>query len=108
MSGNETKAQTVLVELEELSGKRYLPAYQMALVHVALGQNDEALALLEKAYEDRYPWTPALQISSTVSDCNRWIPRHEIQQEQPPSGGLWERSQLNSGLPIHRHMGHHF
>jgi TolB-like protein/DNA-binding winged helix-turn-helix (wHTH) protein/Flp pilus assembly protein TadD len=62
MSGNETKAQMVLVELEELSGKRYFPAYQMALVHVALGQNDEALALLEKAYEDRYPWLILLNV----------------------------------------------
>ena len=35
---------------EELSGKQDFPAYQMGLVHVGLGQKDEALAMLEKAF----------------------------------------------------------
>jgi len=61
-SGNKAKAQIVLAELKELSGKRYFPAYQMALVHIGLGQNDEALALLEKAYEERYPWLIHLNV----------------------------------------------
>ena len=61
-SGNKAKAQTVLAELKELSGKQYFPAYQMALVHVGLGQKDEALALLEKSYEERYPWLIHLNV----------------------------------------------
>jgi TolB-like protein/DNA-binding winged helix-turn-helix (wHTH) protein/Tfp pilus assembly protein PilF len=62
VSGNKTKAHALLGDLKELSGKQYFPAYQMALIHVGLGQKDEAFAMLEQAYADRYPWLIHLNV----------------------------------------------
>jgi TolB-like protein/DNA-binding winged helix-turn-helix (wHTH) protein/Flp pilus assembly protein TadD len=62
VSGDKLKAEALLRELKERSGKQYFPAYQMALIHVGLGQKDEAFAMLEQAYADRYPWLIHLNV----------------------------------------------
>jgi TolB-like protein/DNA-binding winged helix-turn-helix (wHTH) protein/Flp pilus assembly protein TadD len=62
VSGNRAKAQMMLRDLKELSGKHYFPAYQMALIHIGLGEKDEAFALLEKSFRDRYPWLIHLNV----------------------------------------------
>jgi TolB-like protein/DNA-binding winged helix-turn-helix (wHTH) protein/Flp pilus assembly protein TadD len=54
-AGNHTKARKMLRDLEELSQKGYFPGYQTALIHIGLGENDEAFALIEKSYKERYP-----------------------------------------------------
>jgi serine/threonine-protein kinase len=46
-------AMRALDELAALATRRYVPAYHFALVHIGLGQRDEALASLERAYEER-------------------------------------------------------
>jgi tetratricopeptide (TPR) repeat protein len=52
-SGNKTEAMKILEQLKQLSNERYVSAYNFALVHLALGNKDEALGWLEKSYEDR-------------------------------------------------------
>jgi len=52
-SGNKTEAIKILEQLKQLSKERYVSAYSFALVHLALGDKDEALGWLEKSYEDR-------------------------------------------------------
>ena len=53
LSGKRDKAQDVLDELKELSKRRYVQSYDLAVVYVGLGEKDRALKLLGKAYEER-------------------------------------------------------
>jgi Flp pilus assembly protein TadD len=51
--GRDSEARNVLAELEELSGKQYVPAHMVAIVYAALGEKDEAFLWLEKDYQIR-------------------------------------------------------
>jgi adenylate cyclase len=52
-SGNPAQARKVLEQLKEESRHRYVTAYGIGLVHVGLGEKEEALRWFEKSYEDR-------------------------------------------------------
>jgi TolB-like protein/tetratricopeptide (TPR) repeat protein len=52
VSGNKTEAMKIRDQLEALSKQRYVSAYSFALVYLGLGDKEEALRWLEKAYED--------------------------------------------------------
>jgi hypothetical protein len=43
----------VLQDLDLLAADEYVPAYGRAVIHAALGNNQEALAWVEKAYDER-------------------------------------------------------
>lgn len=49
--GRKQDAEKVLQEL--LSRKTYVPPYNLATVYMGLGQKEQALTYLEKAYADR-------------------------------------------------------
>jgi hypothetical protein len=51
--GQRTEALHVLDELREVASHRHVSPTQFALVHIGLGQKDEALRWLEKGYADR-------------------------------------------------------
>jgi tetratricopeptide (TPR) repeat protein len=53
MSGNATQARQVLQGLEGRSRQEYVPAYAIALVYAGLGDDDQTISWLRKAYEDR-------------------------------------------------------
>jgi tetratricopeptide (TPR) repeat protein len=53
LSGNKDEARKTLADLTELSRQQYVPSYPLALIHLALGEKDEAIRLLEKAYDER-------------------------------------------------------
>ncbi len=55
-SGNEPEARKILGELLERSRTRYLPSYWIALVYTGLGEVEQAVAWLERAYEERSSW----------------------------------------------------
>ncbi|MBI3609704.1 MAG: winged helix-turn-helix domain-containing protein [Nitrospirae bacterium] len=52
-SGQKVEAGRLLHQLSALSKQRYVPSYSIALIHVGLGQKDQAVAWLEKAYQER-------------------------------------------------------
>jgi len=52
--GNRPEAEKALSRLREISQQRYFSTYWFALVYVGLGDKDQALTNLEKAFEDRY------------------------------------------------------
>jgi TolB-like protein/Tfp pilus assembly protein PilF/class 3 adenylate cyclase len=52
-SGNKTEALKILDQLKELSKKRYVSAYNFAIVYLGLGDKEEALRWLQKSYQDR-------------------------------------------------------
>lgn len=53
VSGQEKKAREILARLLEMSKRIYVPAYDVAVVHMGLGEKDQALEWLAKAYEER-------------------------------------------------------
>jgi tetratricopeptide (TPR) repeat protein len=53
VAGKTAKARKVLAELNEAAATRYVPAYWFALVHAGLGERDQALRQLERAFDER-------------------------------------------------------
>ena len=52
-AGRKDEARALLAELEQRAKREYVPPFDLAVLHAALGENSEALTALEKAYEDR-------------------------------------------------------
>ena len=52
-SGQRREAQQVLAKLQEQAARSYVPAYDVATVYLGLGDPDQALEWLEKAYVER-------------------------------------------------------
>ena len=53
VAGNRPEALKIRDQLEALAKQRYVSSYSLALVYLGLGDKEEALRLLEKAYQDR-------------------------------------------------------
>lgn len=53
MSGRIAEANKILKRLEELSARKYVPPYAIALIYVGMGDKKRGLDWLEKACEDR-------------------------------------------------------
>jgi TolB-like protein/Flp pilus assembly protein TadD len=52
----ETLYRKTLAFLEEAAKYAYVSSVHFAVLHAKLGQNDQAFAWLEKAFEERQPW----------------------------------------------------
>jgi len=75
-AGRRPEAQKVLDELTRraTSNQRYVCPYEVATVFVGLGDNDSALAWLQKAFDERADCTPWAAVDSKL-DPLRSIPR---------------------------------
>ncbi len=67
VSGDRTKAVATLKELDEASARRYVSPFSAALIYLALGDKDRALAGLEKAYEVRSMWLILLKMDRLLN-----------------------------------------
>jgi len=56
LAGRKEEARKILANLTSESQKRYIPAYSLAIVHLSLGEKEEALRWLEKSYDDGAPF----------------------------------------------------
>ena len=61
-AGRRDTAQGIIVELERRSKESYVDNYFVATIFAALGEKDEAFALLNKACAERSYWMPWLKI----------------------------------------------
>ena len=61
-SGKRTEARAVLEGLLKLSTEGYVPPYFVALIYNGLGERDEALAWLERGFEQRDPFVTFLKV----------------------------------------------
>jgi hypothetical protein len=52
MAGKRNEAQKALAELKELSKQRFVSPGVFAMIYAALGDKDQAFALLEKSVEE--------------------------------------------------------
>jgi TolB-like protein/Tfp pilus assembly protein PilF len=55
MKGECGVASVLVQALERIRGRRFVPAYHVALAHLGLGNHDEVFALLDQACEEREP-----------------------------------------------------
>jgi len=62
VSGRKDRAQNVLVELKQLSRRRYVAPFEIAVIYMGLGDNELTFEWLEKAYRDHSPWLPWLKV----------------------------------------------
>jgi hypothetical protein len=53
IGGMKKEARKELTELKSLREEKYVSAVGIAFIHIGLGEKEEALAWLEKGYEER-------------------------------------------------------
>ena len=53
VGGQREKARAILQDLDRQSKQKYVSAFQFALVHAGLGETDEAMRWLERAFDER-------------------------------------------------------
>jgi TolB-like protein/Flp pilus assembly protein TadD len=93
LAGRKEEAQKILDDLTTISRQRYVPAYSLAVIHLSLGDKEEALRLLEKSYEDRAPFDTGLFASIKIDrrlDPLRGEPRFEALARKVMSGAVPE------------------
>lgn len=73
-AGKKAEAQQVLEELKELSKRRYVAPYNIAVIYAGLNDKDQAFEWLNKAYEARSFFLMLLKVE-TVLDNLRADPR---------------------------------
>ena len=71
LMGNRVKAGELLDELVEQSKQRYVPAVDIALIYIGLGEKDRAFEWLEKAYEDHDGWLAWLKVDPIFDSLRR-------------------------------------
>ena len=54
MAGNKSEALRLLHQVEAVAQQSYVASHDIAAVHVSIGERSEAVALLNKAYEERF------------------------------------------------------
>jgi TolB-like protein/Tfp pilus assembly protein PilF len=93
LAGDNEIAGKILADLTNQSKQRYVPAYPLAVVHLALGNKDEALRLLEKSYEDLAPFDTGVFGSIKIDrrlDALRGDPRFDALARKVMSGAVPE------------------
>jgi TolB-like protein len=68
VSNQRDKAQDALAELKERAKQEYVPSYHIAIIHVGLGETDQALNWLEKAYAERSYWLTFLRVDPILDN----------------------------------------
>ncbi len=53
LAGKRGEALKVLADLQTASKRRYVPSYEIAVIYAGLGDKEQTLAWLQKAYDDR-------------------------------------------------------
>ena len=56
MAGRKAEARKLLVDLTNNATHQYVAPYNIALIHLSLGESGQALQWLEKSFEDRSEW----------------------------------------------------
>jgi serine/threonine-protein kinase len=56
VSGKRDEAQKKLVELKELARRQYVAPFDVAVIYIGLGDKEQAIQWLNKAYEDHSAW----------------------------------------------------
>jgi tetratricopeptide (TPR) repeat protein len=52
-AGRRRESETILAELERKRARSYVSSFELALIHLGLGDNEKALSEMEQAYKER-------------------------------------------------------
>lgn len=77
VGGHPEKARQIVTELIKESEKRYVPAYQIAIVWTGLGEREAAFQWLSRGIRENDVWMPVLKIEPAF-DPLRSDPRYEL------------------------------
>jgi len=86
VAGNRREAEKILQTLADRANKSYVSPFDLALIHAALGETDQAFALLDKAVSER----------STFLVYSKWEPRLDPLRSDPRFQQLLRRIGLIS------------
>jgi DNA-binding winged helix-turn-helix (wHTH) protein/Tfp pilus assembly protein PilF len=70
-AGMRREAEELLLRLRQMSEKRYVSSYWMALLHTALGETQAAFEYIEKARESGDPWLAWLAVEPRFDSLPR-------------------------------------
>jgi TolB-like protein/DNA-binding winged helix-turn-helix (wHTH) protein/tetratricopeptide (TPR) repeat protein len=76
-AGKTVQARALVRDLQERSKRGYVPAYDLAVIHLALGENETALQWLQKAY-DEHDWALIVLAVEPRLDPLRSDPRFQV------------------------------
>jgi hypothetical protein len=65
-AGKRDEALGILRHLEATPSREYVSTYDLALLCLALGDNDRAFALFSKAYEDHSSFLPFIAVDARL------------------------------------------
>ena len=71
LAGDRLAAQTTLDAVRNHAGPGFVSGYDLAAVHAALGQTDQAFAALEDAYQHRAEWLSYLKVDPQLDPLRR-------------------------------------
>jgi DNA-binding winged helix-turn-helix (wHTH) protein/TolB-like protein/Flp pilus assembly protein TadD len=74
VAGRHAEARKVIDQLEQLSKRKYVPPYFIAVIYAGLGERDKMFAWLERAYQERHPFMTFIGVEP-VFDPVRSDPR---------------------------------
>ena len=75
LSGNRTEAQKVIDHLKGLSAHSYIAPFDFAVIYAGLGEKDQAIAWLNRAYAERSYYVPVYLTTDARLDSLRSDPR---------------------------------
>jgi serine/threonine-protein kinase len=79
--GKRAEAEQLLAELEATRAKGYVSPVAFAILHIGLGNLDEALDWMERAYDERRGWVVYANVNA-VFDPLREKPRFKALVEK--------------------------
>jgi TolB-like protein/Tfp pilus assembly protein PilF len=92
--GRKDDARRILERLRESAKERYVSPYLFAMIHIGLGEKDQAIAFLEKTYEDRDGYSIAFIKVDPYLDPLRDDPRFEaLANKIVPTGDFRKATQ---------------
>lgn len=71
VSGNRPAAERLLHELLDQSRRKFVPAYDIAVIYTGMGETPSALAWLEKAYEEHSGFMPYVNLDPRFKPLRR-------------------------------------
>jgi TolB-like protein/DNA-binding winged helix-turn-helix (wHTH) protein/Tfp pilus assembly protein PilF len=81
LSGDRAAAQKILYQLEKPAPPMFVSTWDLALIHLALGDKEKALSFLEKAVDQHVGWVVRLGVDPAL-DILRVEPRFKVLQQR--------------------------
>ena len=81
LAGRTAEARRVLADLAEASRASYVSAFDLAIIHAALGETERALDALDRAFDERSDHLPYIRVNPRL-DVLRGHPRFQALLER--------------------------